>query len=51
LPSFQQEPSLFGPSRGGEKIDNLFPSDSDDDGNEDEDDSIIDKELTKVSST
>jgi hypothetical protein len=51
LPSFQQEPSLFGPSRGGEKIDNVFASDSDDDGNEEEDDSIFDKPLTKPSSS
>jgi hypothetical protein len=48
LPSFQQETSLFGSSRVGEKIDNVFGSDSDDDGNEEEDDSLFDKPLTKA---
>jgi hypothetical protein len=52
LPSVQQEPSLFGPSRGREKIDNnVFASDSDEDFNEEEEDSIFDKPLTKASST
>ena len=44
LPIFNQDPSLFAGTRGGEKIDEVFASDSEDDDNEE--DSIFDKPLT-----
>ena len=45
--NYQQEPNIFPPvNRGGEKIDNVFASDSDGEDNDEEEDSIFDKPLT-----